>query len=126
MFFCSCRLPEEIDLVKRLKRDDMPQTRYSVYLADEDEDDLEMLTTAFSNVDWIAEVQCYKTTEGLLWQLNNLSLATLPDLIVMDTHMPPFGVGELVRYIRSQKRMDFIALVIYTTVLQESKKTSML
>ena len=104
----------------------MQQTRYTVYLADEDEDDLEMLTTAFSNVDCVADVQCYKTTEGLVWQLNNLPLATLPDLIVMDHHMPPYGEGELVRYIRSQRRMDFIALIIYTTILQESKKSTML
>lgn len=104
----------------------MSQTQYNVYLADDDEDDLEILTTALRKVDCIADVQCYKTAAGLIWQLNRLPLASLPDLIVMDHHMPPYGEGELVRYVRGQKRMDFIALIIYTTVLQESKRSTML
>ncbi len=104
----------------------MPQTPYIVYLADEDEDDLEMLTTAFREIDCIADVQCYKTAAGLIRQLNNLPLAAMPDLIVTEHHMPPGGEGELMRYIRSQRKMDFIALIIYTTVLPESKKSSML
>ena len=103
----------------------MPQTRYIVYLIDDDEDDLEMLTTAFHKADCIADVQCYKTIAELLCQLNTIPYAALPDLVVMDQHLPPYGEGELVRYIRSQPKMDFIALVIYTTVLQESKKLCM-
>ena len=103
----------------------MPQTRYIVYLIDEDEDDLEMLTKAFHKVDCIANVQCYRTVAGLMVQLNTVSFAALLDLLVMDFHLPPYGEGELVRYIRSQPKMDFIALVIYTTVLQESKKLCM-
>lgn len=104
----------------------MPPTNYIVYLADDDEDDLTILTNAFSDVDRTTEVRWYKTTAKLIRQLEALSSVALPDLIVMDHHMPPYGECELVRAIRSQKKLDPIALIIYTTVLQEKRKPAML
>ena len=38
----------------------MADVKYIVYLADDDEDDLEMLTTALTNISCIATVLCYK------------------------------------------------------------------
>ena len=102
----------------------MSQAQYIIYLADDD--DLEVLTTAFNDVDCIAEVQWYKTTASLMLQLNSLVDTALPDLIVLDHHMPPNVEGELVKWIRSHEKLDSIALVIYTTIVQESKKLTML
>ena len=104
----------------------MADVKYIVYLADDDEDDLEMLTTALTNISCIATVLCYKKTSALIRQLETLPFSSLPDLIVMDHHIPTYGEGELVRYIRNKKRMDMIALIVYTTVFQESKKSAML
>jgi len=40
--------------------------------------------------------------------------------------MPPNAEDELVKYIRGQIKLDGIALIIYATVLQESRRQSML
>ncbi|HUC80881.1 MAG TPA: response regulator [Flavisolibacter sp.] len=104
----------------------MTQTQYTVYLADDDEDDLEMLATALRNNGGIAEVQCYTTTQDILRQLALLPTTALPDLIVTDYHMPPSVEGELIHYIRREQRMDVVALIVYTTLLQEFKKMTLL
>ncbi len=108
------------------KRGDMAEEQYIVYLNDEDEDDLEMLTTALQNKTCIAAVHCYTTTPELIRQLASLPVAALPDLIVTDYYMPPAAQGELIYYIRSQRRMDLATLIVYTTLLQEVKKKMLL
>ena len=104
----------------------MAQTQYTVYLADDDEDDLEMLTTALRNDGSIAKVVCYTSTQDLIQQLASLAANALPHLIVTDYHMPPSDEGELIHYIRGQQRLDVVALIVYTTLLQECKKMSLL
>ncbi|NTS42765.1 response regulator [Flavisolibacter sp. BT320] len=104
----------------------MAQTQYTGYLADDDEDDLEMLTTALRNDGSFAKVVCYTSTQDLIQQLASLPTNALPDLIVTDYHMPPSGEGELIHYIRGQHRLDVVTLIVYTTLVQECKKMSLL
>ncbi|RYD73874.1 MAG: response regulator [Sphingobacteriales bacterium] len=109
-----------------LSMEAMQKERYSVYLVDDDEDDREILTAALQEAGCISEVKWYKTAVELLQQLNTITMVLLPDLIVFDHYMPANRDEDLVRTIRKQTKLAGVALILYSTVLQEKKTPNFL
>ncbi|RZL69250.1 MAG: hypothetical protein EOO93_02095 [Pedobacter sp.] len=97
----------------------MHKEQYIVYLADDDEDDLEILTGALNEADCVSEVKWYKTADKLIQQLNTVTIETLPDLIVFDHHILANCEEGLVRTIRRHKKLAGVALIIYPLMVQE-------
>ena len=73
-----------------------------------------------------SKVECFATPAGLLHQLDMDVDRQLPSLIVMDHQMPLLNGGEVVKAIRINKKFIAIAIIVYSTSLQETKVKSLL
>ncbi len=92
----------------------MQTTKYNIYLADDDEDDLELFEDAISEVQKDAQVIKFNNGEEMISRLEDKSL-NLPQVIFLDLNMPGMNGEECLVKIRGNKNLDFIPVVIYST-----------
>lgn len=87
----------------------------TIFLADDDEDDQQLLKDAFSTID--ANITFYVADNGkqALNRLNSLSGENLPCLIVLDYNMPELNGAEVLKHIVQQQRYTGVPKVIWTT-----------
>lgn len=88
--------------------------QYTVYVVDDDSDDLEILEGVFQKSGCAEEVQLFHTVEELMQKLEFYPTA-LPDLIVLDHQAPGTKGGEAIAFLRSNSRYNRIALAVYST-----------
>lgn len=95
--------------------------RYIIF-ADDDEDDLELLTGFFKKFDSDIEVVEFKDGREVLRFLEraNSSLQALPQLVVLDINMPRLDGMSTLAAIRSVEAYQKVGVVIYTTSMSRT------
>ena len=102
----------------------MKQGNYKVYILD-DAEDVELLTYAFEEAACTSEVQNFATTNKLLQELFFNDGNEVPDLIIMDHQMPLIDGSNLVKKIRSDKKLRGITIGIYSSRIHQTKLEEM-
>ena len=89
--------------------------RYIIF-ADDDADDLELITGFFRQFNQNVTVLEFKDGKEVLKFLDDFALnASLPLLIVLDINMPRLNGKETLMAIRNHSRCRHIPVVLYTT-----------
>jgi CheY-like chemotaxis protein len=89
-------------------------SRYIIF-ADDDADDLELITGFFKQYNRNINVLEFKDGKEVLKFLDDFALNTTPLLIVLDINMPRLNGKETLVAIRQHPRYQYIPVVIYTT-----------
>ena len=90
------------------------RSRYIIF-ADDDADDLELITGFFKQFNRNINVLEFKDGKELLRFLDDFALNATPILIVLDINMPRLNGQETLTAIRNHPRYQYIPVVIYTT-----------
>lgn len=91
------------------------KSRYIIF-ADDDADDLELITGFFKQYNRHINVLEFKDGKEVLKFLDDFALnASTPLLVVLDINMPRFNGKETLMAIRKHPRYQFIPVVVYTT-----------
>jgi len=91
------------------------KSRYIIF-ADDDADDLELITGFFKQYNPNINVLEFKDGREVLKFLDDFALnASTPLLIVLDINMPRLNGKETLAAIRKHPKYQFIPVVIYTT-----------
>ena len=89
-----------------------------IILADDDEDDRMLFTDAFDELKISTKVQTFKDGAELMIYLNNEE-AVLPEILFLDLNMPKKNGIECLKEIKSNDRLNNIAIAIYSTSSSE-------
>lgn len=88
--------------------------RYVIF-ADDDADDLELITGFFKQYNRNINVLEFKDGKEVLKFLDDFALTTTPLLIVLDINMPRLNGKETLAAIREHPKYQYTPVVIYTT-----------
>jgi CheY-like chemotaxis protein len=98
------------------------KSRYIIF-ADDDADDLELITGLFKQFNRDVNVLEFKDGKEVLKFLDDFALSTSPPLlIVLDINMPRLNGLETLKAIRKHSRFRHIPVVIYTTSINDEDK----
>jgi CheY-like chemotaxis protein len=87
----------------------------SIFLADDDPDDLELLLRAFHEITNEHEFTTVNSGKALVELLSNTSDSQLPGLIVLDYNMPEMDGKRTLRLLQNTDRYKTIPKIIFTT-----------
>jgi CheY-like chemotaxis protein len=87
----------------------------TIYLADDDPDDQEMLLQAFQQLTDSHHLKVVSNGEELIELLSYTDDNMLPCLIVLDYNMPGLNGKQILKYLQSTVRYRNIPKVIYST-----------
>lgn len=90
------------------------KSRYVIF-ADDDADDLELITGFFKQYNRNVTVLEFKDGKEVLKFLDDFALNATPLLIVLDINMPRLNGKETLSAIRNHPRFQYTPVVIYTT-----------
>ena len=97
--------------------------RYIIF-ADDDADDLELITGFFKQYNRNTKVLEFKDGKEVIKFLDDLTSSSSPPLlIVLDINMPRLNGRETLIAIRKNKKYDSIPIVIYTTTINPSEES---
>lgn len=95
-------------------------SRYIIF-ADDDADDLELITGFFKEFTRELTVLEFKDGKEVVKFLDEFATATNPpDLIVLDINMPRMNGKETLVHIRNHPRFGNVPVMIYTTSVNEA------
>jgi CheY-like chemotaxis protein len=83
-----------------------------IYLVDDDDDDRSLLQTIFDNHHSACSVRVFTSGADLLTHLTHQLDGRLPDLIILDLHMPMFNGFELLSSIKQNHDYKGIPVAI--------------
>jgi len=98
------------------------KSRYIIF-ADDDADDLELITGFFKHYNQNINVLEFKDGKEVLKFLDDFALNATPLLIVMDINMPRLNGKETLAAIRQHPKYQYVPVVIYTTSNNESDES---
>ena len=104
----------------------MERTNYNIYILDDDIDDLELLSSAFKELECSSNISCFTTSVNLLDNIDLFKINELPDIIILDHQLPVISGGDVVTEIRKKKKYNNITIAIYSTMVQTAKIENML
>ena len=90
------------------------RSRYIIF-ADDDADDLELITGFFKQFNRNINVLEFKDGKEVLKFLDDFAFNAPPILIVLDINMPRLNGKETLTAIRKHPKYQYIPVVIYTT-----------
>src|SRR6266498_4445668 len=90
------------------------QSRYVIF-ADDDADDLELITGFFKQYTRDINVLEFKDGKEVVKFLDDFALKATPLLIVLDINMPVLNGRETLAAIREHPRYQYIPVVVYST-----------
>lgn len=96
----------------------MPNDYIHIILADDDEDDRLFFTDAFDELNMNTKVNTFNDGVELMTYLNSED-AILPNVLFLDLNMPLKNGIECLNEIKSNSKMDDIAIAIYSTSASE-------
>jgi CheY-like chemotaxis protein len=91
------------------------QSKPTIFLADDDPEDLELLFQAFQQITDKYHIKLISTGKELVELLSGLDDRALPCLIVLDYNMPEMNGKETLKFLHSEERYRHIPKVIYST-----------
>jgi CheY-like chemotaxis protein len=98
------------------------KSRYIIF-ADDDADDLELITGFFKQYNRDITVLEFKDGKEVVKFLDDFALNTsAPGLIVLDMNMPRMNGRETLIHIRNSVAFRHVPVIIYTTSMNESDK----
>ena len=89
------------------------KTNYICY-ADDDDDDHEIFSTAIKQILPTIKLDIFHSCKSLLLFLKNPN-NPVPDIVFLDYNMPGEDGHECLKYVRTNKRMLHIPIIIYST-----------
>jgi CheY-like chemotaxis protein len=98
------------------------RSRYIIF-ADDDADDLELITGFFKQFNRNINVLEFKDGEEVLKFLDDFAVNAAPTLIVLDINMPRLDGKETLAAIRNHPRYKYIPVVMYTTSQNSNDET---
>jgi CheY-like chemotaxis protein len=98
----------------------MLQKPISILLADDDPEDLELLEEAILNIEPEARVNQVLNGKKVMEFLVNCNDSELPCLIILDYNMPEMTGAEVLNWLGSQRRYQFIPKVVLSTSKAET------
>lgn len=96
----------------------MTKDSINISLADDDEDDRLFFTDAFDELKINTKVNTFKDGIELMNFLNNVN-SILPNILFLDINMPKKNGMECLLEIKKNKRLNDIAIAIYSTSSSE-------
>jgi len=90
------------------------KSRYIIF-ADDDADDLELITGFFKQYNRNINVLEFKDGKEVLKFLDDFALNATPLLIVLDINMPRLNGKETLAAIRKHPKYQYVPVVVYTT-----------
>jgi CheY-like chemotaxis protein len=107
-------LPHSIFQSQKMRIYEMKQNKYTILIVDDDPDDCLLIKEALRENYEETDVDIVADGSDLLGYLRELTDQGLPNLIVMDTHMPKMDGLEVLREIKADSRFKGIPVVIMT------------
>lgn len=95
------------------------KNRYIIF-ADDDADDLELITSFFKEYNRTINVLEFKDGKEVVKFLEEFAFNSMPLLIVLDNNMPRMNGKETLATIRGHARFKNIPVTIYTTSASEA------
>lgn len=92
-----------------------PQSKPTIYVADDDADDRELLIQAFQQMTDRHHLKAFPSGKALLDLLSEKSESELPCLIVLDYNMPGLNGKDVLQHLQISPQYRHIPKVIYTT-----------
>jgi CheY-like chemotaxis protein len=102
------------------------QSKPTIYLADDDPDDRELLMKAFQLITDRYYLTAVSSGRALIELLSAKSESELPCLIVLDYNMPELNGKKVLEYLQNSVRYRRIPKVIYTTSNSPMEKSEFL
>jgi CheY-like chemotaxis protein len=93
----------------------MPNSLIDILLADDDEEDLELIESAITDIEPAADLHKVTNGKAVLDYLDNQPDNKLPCLIVLDYNMPELNGSEVLALIYKEERYENIPRVVLST-----------
>lgn len=97
----------------------------SIWIADDDDDDRLMIKDAFEELDYKEDLYFFENGEKIIEIINN-SKFTKPNLIILDLNMPKIDGYEVLSFIKNNKAINDINVIILTTSKSEEDRSKAL
>ena len=99
---------------------------FHILIVEDDEDDRMIIDEAFLEIGFAAEVKKFINGKTFLHYLEQMEPALLPSLIVLDNSLPELNAIDLLKILKASSSYEDIPVVIYTTMLTETKERQLL
>ena len=103
-----------------------PHSKPTIYLADDDVDDRDLLKEAFQQITDKHHLHVFSNGKELIEFLSTKREDELPCLIVLDYNMPQLNGKEVLKYLQNTIRYRNIPKVIYSTSSYWKEKSEFL
>ena len=103
-----------------------PQSKPTIYVADDDADDRELLMEAFQLITDKHHLKAFSNGKELIEFLSAKSDEELPCLIVLDYNMPELDGKEVLKHLQNSARYRQIPKVIFSTSSYWKEKSEFL
>jgi CheY-like chemotaxis protein len=100
--------------INLMKNEEVVNKKPSIFLADDDEDDVYFVKTAISELNAEIELKHFRNGRELLQALKN-PMTALPDFVLLDLNMPVLDGRETLRLIRNQNSCADLPVIIFST-----------
>lgn len=92
----------------------------TVVVIDDDQDDLELMKIALTNVDSSLLCVSFVYPEEALRMLFDKELVVLPDHIFIDINMPGITGDKCLKMLRTRREFDHIKITLYSTSMPDA------
>ena len=100
--------------------------RFSIIMAEDDEDDRIIIDEAFNEIAYGAEIKKFINGEALLRYLGQIDSSLYPSLIILDNTLPTLSATEMLTILKAKPEYQDIPVVIYTSSISPQKKRELL
>lgn len=87
----------------------------TIFLAEDDVDDQELLADAFHQIDPTVNLVSFATGKKLISHLQGLSDDLLPALIILDYNLPEINGADILKYLDKDKKYHAIVKLVWST-----------
>ena len=100
--------------------------RFSIIMAEDDEDDRIIIDEAFNEIDYGADIKKFINGEDLLRYLGKIDPSLYPSLIILDNTLPTLSAPEMLSLLKNNPKYQHIPVVIYSSSISPHRKEELL